>query len=63
MDINEVLCLCTYVTDLCTSLISKNCESMICEIVDRWLILYYSKHVGLQKFSFLARPPVMSLLL
>ncbi len=33
MDINEVLCLCTYVTDLCTSLIAKNYESMICEIV------------------------------
>ncbi len=23
MDVNEVLCLCTYVTDLCTSLIAK----------------------------------------
>ncbi len=33
MDVNEVLCLCTYVTDLCTLLVSKHYGSMICEIV------------------------------
>ncbi len=43
MDINEVLCLCTYVTDLCTSLIAKNYESMICEIVGSLVDLYYNK--------------------
>ncbi len=43
MDVNEVLCLCTYVTDLCTSLIAKDYESMICEIVGSLVDLYYSK--------------------
>jgi hypothetical protein len=33
MDIDEVLCLCTCVTDLCAALAAKNYESMTCEIV------------------------------
>ncbi len=32
MDINEVLCLCTSVTDLCVLLVAKDCDYMTYEI-------------------------------
>ncbi len=32
--VTEVLGMCTYVTDVCTSLISKNDDTEICEIIE-----------------------------
>ncbi len=53
MDINEVLCLCTYVTDLCASLVSKNYESMICEIVGSLVDFILARNMlGCRNFLF-----------
>ncbi len=53
MDINEVLCLCTYVTDLCASLVSKKYESMICEIVGSLVDFILARNMlGCRNFLF-----------
>ncbi len=45
MDINEVLCLCTSVTDQCVLLAAKNCDSMTCEIVAALVDFIFEKNM------------------
>ncbi len=45
MDINEVLCLCTSVTDQCVLLAAKNCDSMTCEIVASLVDFIFEKNM------------------
>ncbi len=45
MGIHEVLCLCTCVTDLCSSLVAKNFESVISEIIESQVNFILHKNV------------------
>ncbi len=45
MGIHEVLCLCTCVKDLCTSLVAKHFESMICEIIESQVNFILHKNI------------------
>ncbi len=45
MDINEVLCLCTSVTDQCVLLAATNCDSMSCEIVALLVDFIFEKNM------------------
>ncbi len=45
MGIHEVLCLCTCVTDLCSSLVAKIFESVICEIIESQVNFILHKNV------------------
>ncbi len=34
--VSEVLCMCTYVSDVCVKLVSKNEKNKVCEMVEFW---------------------------
>ncbi len=44
-NVNEVLCLCTSVTDQCVLLAAKNCDSMTCEIVASLVDFIFEKNM------------------
>ncbi len=52
MDINEVLCLCTSVTDQCVLLAAKNCDSMTCEIVASLVDFIFEKNMIVCKIFY-----------
>ncbi len=36
--VSEVLCMCTYVTDICVKLVSKNEKNKVCEILVNYIL-------------------------
>ncbi len=53
MGIHKVLCLCTCVTDLCTSLAAKHFESVMCEIVESLVDFILHKNIlAIRDFLF-----------
>ncbi len=51
MDINEVLCLCTSVADLCVLLVAKDCDYMTYEIDALLIDFIFEKNMFVCKRS------------
>lgn len=43
--IADILCLCTYVTDLCVALISRNDQTNVCEIIETLVDYIIDKNI------------------